>query len=200
MDNYKNLSAAQTRSPSAHAQQTKQQIKKIFLALLKQKPVEQITIREITEPIYMNRSAFYRHFEDIYDLYYQVLDDQVLLFQEQLIILFEKLFTNGDIQAEDFPFQFFEENKALLQILLRDPKTLSHLKAQQRIFLKHQLSIDEDNTLADYELEYIISGQIGLVAYWMEHKMELPIIELFQLVKQHLLSSLTILQSQTKHL
>ncbi len=183
-----NTSDKMTKPDTTHAQEIKQQIKMVFLELLKQKTVEQISIREITDAVFLNRTSFYRYFLDVYDVYYQVLDDYIVLFQEQLAILFQKILTNGDLHETDFPFQFFNQNKELLQILLRDPKTLKHLKVQQKVFIKQQLHLNETDRRIDYELEYIISGQIGLVSYWLEHKMEMPVFDLFHLMKRHIMS------------
>ncbi len=183
------------KTPTVHQQTTKQQIKAIFLELLQQKPVEQITIREITEPIYLNRSAFYRYFVDVYDLYYQVLDEHMLLFQEQLSTLFQTFLSKGDLEFEDFPLRFFHQYNHMARILMRDPKTLERLKSQQKAFIKQQLHISPDDIHAEYELEYMISGQIGTIAYWMEHNMEFPALELFSVMKAHILITLQTLQA-----
>ncbi len=43
-------------------------IKKAFWELLKQKPVNKITVREICDRAEINRSTFYKHYSDCYDL------------------------------------------------------------------------------------------------------------------------------------
>lgn len=43
-------------------------IKKAFLELLQQKPVNKITVREICDRAEINRSTFYKHYLDCYDL------------------------------------------------------------------------------------------------------------------------------------
>ncbi len=47
---------------------TKRQLCDSLKALMGQKPLEKITIREVTEGCGLQRQAFYYHFEDIYDL------------------------------------------------------------------------------------------------------------------------------------
>lgn len=43
-------------------------IKKAFLEFLQQKPMSKITVREICEKAEINRSTFYKHYLDCYDL------------------------------------------------------------------------------------------------------------------------------------
>ncbi len=194
-----NTSDKTIKQDTAHAHAIKQQIKEVFLELLKQKPVEQISIREITDAAYMNRTSFYRYFVDVYDVYYQVLDDHIVMFQEQLAIIVQKLFAQGDLYPEDFPFEFFEQYKIILKIVLRDPKSLERLKKNQKIFLKEYLHLDNTDPRIEYELEYIISGQIGLISYWLDNQMGLPVLALFTLVKQHIVSALDMLQRFKEH-
>ena len=44
---------------------TKKAIVESFLKLLKEKPVEKITIKDIVEDCGINRNTFYYHFDDI---------------------------------------------------------------------------------------------------------------------------------------
>ena len=60
---------------------TKSLIKETFFKLLKDKPVRQITVKEICEISEINRSTFYKYFLDVYDVMDQIEDDieQVML-------------------------------------------------------------------------------------------------------------------------
>ncbi|WP_342470633.1 TetR/AcrR family transcriptional regulator C-terminal domain-containing protein [Ureibacillus sp. FSL K6-3587] len=75
--------------------------------LMKKKPVEQISIREIAELTGLNRQTFYYHFEDIYDLMRWTFQQEALVlidahesakvWQEGLLQLFHYLDENRDI-------------------------------------------------------------------------------------------------------
>lgn len=47
---------------------TKQAIKQAFLDLTKEKPINKITIAELSQQADIGRGTFYTHYEDIYDL------------------------------------------------------------------------------------------------------------------------------------
>lgn len=49
-------------------ERTKRSIANAFLELRKQKPLEKITIKELSELAFINKATFYTHYHDIYDL------------------------------------------------------------------------------------------------------------------------------------
>ena len=51
---------------------TKQLLRQSFASLLAEKPLEDITVKELTERADINRGTFYCHYKDIYDLKDQI--------------------------------------------------------------------------------------------------------------------------------
>ncbi len=51
-----------------NARRTRALIEGAFLELMKEKPYTKISVREITEKADINRSTFYLHYQDVYDL------------------------------------------------------------------------------------------------------------------------------------
>ena len=51
---------------------TKQLLRQSFASLLAEKPLEDITVKELTEHADINRGTFYCHYKDIYDLKDQI--------------------------------------------------------------------------------------------------------------------------------
>lgn len=90
-----------------HADTTKKLLTDALKQLMAQKPLNKISIREITDLCGVNRQTFYYHFEDIYDqvrwMYreeaIQLLDQQehILVWQDGLLQLFRYLEENRDI-------------------------------------------------------------------------------------------------------
>ena len=54
---------------------TNKVIKDALIALLREKPLRSITVRKICELAGVNRTTFYKHFRDIYDVFEQVEED-----------------------------------------------------------------------------------------------------------------------------
>lgn len=55
-------------------ERTKRSIANAFLELRKQKSIEKITVKELSELAYINKATFYTHYHDIYDLSDQLED------------------------------------------------------------------------------------------------------------------------------
>ena len=51
---------------------TKAMIRKAFTTILRNKPIQSISIKELCELAQINRSTFYLHYTDIYDLLNQI--------------------------------------------------------------------------------------------------------------------------------
>ena len=51
---------------------TKRSIRNALFQLLSQKPLEQITVRELAQQAEINKGTFYLHYHDIYDLVHQL--------------------------------------------------------------------------------------------------------------------------------
>lgn len=56
---------------------TKRAIRSAFFELIKEKPLEKITVREIAERAEINKTTFYAHYETVYDLVDQLEQEAV---------------------------------------------------------------------------------------------------------------------------
>lgn len=93
--------------------ETKQAMAAALKQLMRQKPLEKITIQEITGLCGMKRQNFYYHFEDIYDLLRW-------LFQEEAVSLLKyregaQLWQEGMLQL----FRYLQENREVCLCALR---------------------------------------------------------------------------------
>lgn len=51
---------------------TKQLLCESFISLLKQKPIDKISVTELCQAANVNRGSFYAHYADVYDLLGQI--------------------------------------------------------------------------------------------------------------------------------
>lgn len=90
----------------ARIRYTKMVIKQSFIALLKEKPVNRVTVKDVCERAEINRATFYKHYADCYDLLAKIeeemIDELTALVQQtddrQLSALFYQMFAK--IQAD----------------------------------------------------------------------------------------------------
>lgn len=97
------------------SERTKRNLAAALKEKMGKKPLEQITIQELTEQCGMQRRAFYYHFEDIYALVRWMFQEEALsLFNQQEGSL---LWQEGLLQL----FHYLEENRAVCLCALRSP-------------------------------------------------------------------------------
>lgn len=95
------------------AEQTKRELAAALKEAMAQKPLDKITISELTNACSIRRQSFYYHFEDIYDLLRWMFEKEAisLLRQQEGSLLWKE----GLLQL----FHYLEENRAVCLCALR---------------------------------------------------------------------------------
>ena len=127
------------------SEQTKHQLAAALKEAMAQKPLEKITISELTNACHLRRQSFYYHFEDIYDLLRWMFEDEAisLLRQQEGVLLWKE----GLLQL----FRYLEENRTVCLCALRSMGR-DHLKRffESDIYAIIHLTIEQ------------LSGEIGV--------------------------------------
>ena len=74
---------------------SKAQLRQALIQLLQEKPVEEITVRELTERADVNRGTFYSHYQNIYHMLEQVENE---LFDELGRVAVETVYKPSDAE------------------------------------------------------------------------------------------------------
>ena len=98
---------------SSTSDQTKQALAEALKELMAQKPIDKITIHDLTDRCGIRRQNFYYHFENVYNL-------MRWMFQEEAVSLLRQhegtlLWQEGLLQL----FQYLEENRAVCRCALK---------------------------------------------------------------------------------
>ena len=72
------------RKTDARIRYTQRMLKESFLILLKQKPVNKITVKEVCEMAELNRATFYAHYSDCFALLESIEQELLEAFQKSL--------------------------------------------------------------------------------------------------------------------
>lgn len=88
---------------------TRANLEEGLLRLMEKKSINSITVRELTECVDINRSTFYLHYTDIYDMVAQIEDELIRGFYEEL----EK--DKAERSTEEDVYHFMEKAIAALQ-------------------------------------------------------------------------------------
>ena len=75
----------ENKKESGRVRMTKQMLRRAFTQLLMEKPIQNITVRELCEKAQVNRGTFYVHYSDIYALMEAIEEQMVAELAAQLL-------------------------------------------------------------------------------------------------------------------
>lgn len=174
---------------NAASDQTKHALSVALKELMEQKPIDKITISELTERCGIRRQNFYYHFEDIYDLLRWMFQEEAvslleqyegsLLWQEGLLQLFHYIEANkavclcalGSVGQEHLK-RFFE---AHIYTLIHH--TIEHISVE--IGVQNDHAFEEDIDLLTH---FYVVAMAGLIVSWLRGEVEKTPEELIDFV------------------
>ena len=153
---------------------TRRQLRECLITLLKEKKVQDITVRELTDMADLNRGTFYLHYKDVFDL----LEKTEAELQED----FNQLVCKHDaVDLKQRPSVIFNEiyslvydNADLIEVLLGENGDLNFVNRLKQLIrekcLKDWMEVFRSGNAAAFDafFSFIVSGCIGLVQYWLQ--------------------------------
>ena len=150
---------------------TRKAIHGAMTMLLAKKPIEEITVTELSEAAEINRKTFYNYYSSVYMVAEEMEDEIVERFEETLRkIDFDTLLKDPETTFNTLArlitsdLDFYENiltNRNQISFL---QKIITSLK--QRIKLLYFNPNSPDSALEDYMLEYIVSGLVSVFQKW----------------------------------
>lgn len=141
------------------AKKTRNSIINAFLELRSKKPLEKITIKELSELAMINKATFYLHFEDIYDLS-DYLEDEIVGSIVQSLSVAESIAENPARLVTDLVEAYVAQNSLIRTVF--EGKQYDHLvrriedHIKKALFEKHPEW--KDDTEANVFLSFCICG------------------------------------------
>ena len=156
---------------------TRQIIISAFWQLLRQKPMEKITVKEICALAQINRGTYYRHFQDCYDLMEQ-LEAQALDKLEEILVSTR----DRGVQAVLLSMlQKFQNDEDFLAILTRQSPDNAFLhRVVGRCFHYMDLRLgsgdrnESDDGWRGMQNTFLFAGASGVMAYWLHSDRKAP--------------------------
>ena len=157
----------------------KREIKNSFIKLLTERPISQITVKDIVEDCGVNRNSFYYHFQDIPSLLEEIIVEMSAKVIENL--------------PEESTFE--EKVTAALEEIDSNKRMIYHIYgSSNREFYEKQLmkicdyvtrtyirSRDYSEKVASKDLEFVISylkcELFGQLIDWLNHDMSYDLVE-----------------------
>ena len=183
---------------------TRLKLNESLMILIKDKNINQITVKELTDLADINRKTFYLHYKDIFDMVDNI--------KEQLLVELESviLFHNSSCTNSDEPYslmkdilEFIDNNSELLSIFLGPHINADSIFIEKIKEIMKRLCIDVWNRLYpnadpkkyDYYYSFTYYGIIGLIQDWINTSKQESIEYMAKLTSDLVESSSKILYS-----
>lgn len=166
---------------------TKMVLKESLIGLLQKKTIDKISIKEICETADINRSTFYAHYSDQYDLLRQIEHEVLRDLNDYL-----DNYSFKENKAESFQvmkniFEYIVENAELCKVLLGENGDIEFQKkimmlVQRQCMEEWQGEGIRDSDTIDYLLLFGVNGSIGVVQKWLQNGMKSSATEMAELI------------------
>ena len=171
-------------------QQTRELLRRAFMTLLAQKPLEEISIKELCDLAQVNRSTFYAHYTDLRDLLRQIEDEMFEDFRKAL----DTLYQPGQDGLEPVVvttgvFQCLKDNSDLCVVTLGPHGdknfALRLLQCGREYCFQNYAFYFKGATRqqVEYCYAFISSGCIGLLGRWLEDGMQMEPAQLARMAE-----------------
>lgn len=166
-----------------------------LLYLLEKKDIEFITVKEICQKAGVNRSTFYLHYENIYDL----LAETIEMLNKQFMKSFNKdliisKINNGNIEDLFFltpeylkPYlMFIKDNKRVFKIIHKKPYLFNVDATFQKMYkevfdpILNKFNVEKNKKI--FIFEFFTNGVVGLIMKWVNLNCEEDIDNILNII------------------
>lgn len=193
-----NKSGAENRS----VRNTKRRLREGLLSLMEEKPINEISVKELTELVDVNRGTFYFHYPDIYELLRDMEQDFFENFDRTLSGNRPALGPDGlpRFDAEGAPylhavFSFIDQNRDFCRIMLSPRGDMQFVELVKRRvdsqcrFFWQILAPGADTQRRGMYNAFLINGLIGLIQEWVNGRRDLSVESISELTATLILAS-----------
>ncbi|MCM1043308.1 MAG: TetR/AcrR family transcriptional regulator [Corallococcus sp.] len=151
---------------------TQKMFKTAFFQLMKEKSIQEITIRELCSVAGVNRGTFYSHYEDIYDLLHRIEDEMY----NEFIEVVQKTLLAAQSMSVFYTelFKFFKNNSEMCTMMLSRnsdqlfvQKLLNYGEQLFVLLYRDKIGINEKSLRAYYT--FISGGCLSILRVWVNN-------------------------------
>lgn len=143
-------------------------LKNSIIELMREKPVEKVTVKELCENAGINRSTFYLYYTDPVSLLVE-LENEVL---DNAKSFLGKVDSNEDTLPYLITFlDYIKNNSTIFETLLRPQENLSFQTKFMKDILAHlnaAVMLNCPSDIAEYVYNYVIMGSLSVIQHWIQ--------------------------------
>lgn len=176
---------------------TRQELRRGLSLLMKQKPINEISVRELSQLCDINRGTFYLHYRDVFDMVEQIEQE---LFDEMRGIL-DKYDARSEASLRDMMrelYAFLEENRDICGAILGKYGNSSFVLRVTALVREKYLYMWERPKSGNIKLYergfwFMVSGATGMIQDWLADENPEPSEEIAELTCRIVLGSIQML-------
>lgn len=163
-----NKSGNQNRS----VRNTKKRLKEALLSLLQDKPINEISVTELSELADVNRGTFYFHYADVYDMLYKTEDEFFREFEK--ILDFDENDKTNIYQYLLKIFSFLGDNHDMCSVFFSENNDMKFFNKTKLLVNKHLCSLWKyadthfNQTKMEMYNSFIVNGCAGIMQRWLD--------------------------------
>lgn len=154
-----------------------------FCKLYMKKPIEKISIRELTDTAGYNRTTFYNYFSDIYDVLDYIENSSIRYVKKNIIIDMKK--ENPSKQFINTFLNIYENWESYIKVLLSNQNSAhftDRLKKELFNSCMDAFNLPKNNIRAEYILDFYLSAIISVISRWIRNQSEMSSLEMANLL------------------
>lgn len=173
-------------------------LKDSLIKILKEKKISSVTVKEICEQADINRSTFYSHYSDQYDLLNKI-EEEMIEDMNKTLSAYNLSEKEEALQMTEKVLEYLATNRDVCQTLLSENGDTYFQKrvmmiTQQYTMKNWMADNTSDETMSEYISLLVISGSIHVIQSWLNNGMDKSPKEMAEMINNFANKGLSSLQ------
>lgn len=187
-------------STDRRVRKTKKQLRQSLTQLLEEKSAKDITVRELSERVDINRGTFYLHYKDIFDMIEQIEKEMFEDFHGVLAKHPSKSLNGKPLPMLIDVFRFIADNADMCKVLIGQYGDMAFVNRLKDLVkdrcLNDWVEIFNKGKSQNFEhfYSFIVSGCIGLLQNWVEDGLKESPEHMASLAEQMIMTGIKVLE------
>lgn len=171
---------------------TKRLLRESMLELLKEKSLEKISVKELCERAEINRSTFYTHYCDVFEIYKELETELISSLNEYIRQTMQDERHSGaaETDAVQLMLEYIRDHAVLYQVLFFgdriDSAQSTYVKAQREIIGQlMKLYPAMDPARQEYVFQFCVQGGNGIILHWLKSGFDVDPAELAGMIRAY---------------
>jgi AcrR family transcriptional regulator len=166
---------------------TQTTLKDSLIELMKEKSISKITIKELCERADVNRTTFYAHYADQFQLLKSIEDETISWVKETIAGFSGKTSKADFIKNIERVFEYIIENRNHIRVLMSEQgdigfqrDLLAVIYEQCGMWLSNDVNTDPAKSVLYFI--FLVNGSVGLIQHWLKTGLKETAAEMSELI------------------